>query len=108
MKVAVCGGQGYRDHAHAEVVLAEVLARYPGMTIVHGGDRLGGEPAGRFAWRNHLGYEVYPGNPLGILGAKPRLLVAFPGTPQAFIDAAKSKGVAVHIVPPVLTKGTPS
>ncbi|MFM7007915.1 MAG: SLOG family protein [Betaproteobacteria bacterium] len=88
MKVAVCAGRRYLDRAKMESVLAAVLASNPGMVLMHSAAAYGGEGAGVFAWKHGLQCLVYPDDPLAMLNAKPKILIAFSGTPQAFIDEA--------------------
>lgn len=92
MRVLVCGGREYADHAHVRDVLCEIDAKTPILCIIHGGAP-GADSLGQW-WADGAGcrVEVYPaawqthGKAAGPLRnqrmvdeGKPDLVVAFPG-----------------------------
>ncbi len=110
MKVLVCGGLDYVDAGMVDAVLDGIRAKFPHLTIIHGGARGADSLADRYAFAHSLRKLVFladwdkHGKSAGmvrnarmLLEGKPNLVVAFPGGRGTanMIEQAEAKGIKV-------------
>lgn len=114
MKVLVCGGRDYASYAKVEKLLDRVKAKYPNLTLIHGGARGADALADRWAFMHKVPKLVFladwdkHGKAAGAIRnakmlqqGKPDFVVAFPGGAGTadMIQQAEAKGLAVVKVP---------
>jgi hypothetical protein len=110
MKILVCGGRAYRDHARVFDVLDALDRRRPIKTLIQGGADGAEAIAREWAENRRVKVQIYA-SPMGLAdedawttqnqrmlaSSRPALVVAFPGARRTadLVQRAKAAGITV-------------